>query len=67
MAAVPGRWLVRGDQMTEQERDAKRWRILMIMIDEDQVRPMTEGCDPGGLLSNELTESVDRHIDKEIE
>lgn len=53
--------------MTAEQLDALRWRILMIMIDEDQVRPMTEGCDPGGLLSNELTESVDRHIDKEIE
>jgi hypothetical protein len=52
--------------MTAEQLDALRWRILMIMIDEDQVRPMTEGCDPGGLLSNELTESVDRHINKEI-
>lgn len=53
--------------MTDQERDAKRWRILMIMIDEDQVRPMAAFCRESGLDSDELTERVDQYFDKVIE
>lgn len=53
--------------MTDEQRDAKLWRILMIMIDEDQVRPMVPFCRESGLDSEELTERVEKYFDKEIE
>ena len=42
--------------------DAERWAALVLMVDEDQVRPVTEHSESYGLTSDQLKAVIDHHL-----